>query len=260
MIADIALPIQKVEEERDEILIVYFDGFIKNESEGMIQTMIRDKDQWIEKYPDIINFMNSTSGEIYHETMLFRPAELLNILSGSKLTDDEISNDMESIIPEIIFEKTTMTTFEFALYRILQEKNIKQCYFFKDTEFYDNEIAYVNKKYKDVLSKIEFVNGGLLTLYDQAHPTTLFVNNPTLPISIFPSRYSDDDLSQKMFILLNSSHNLQCNEITNSFEYTKEFSDQMKKINEESSYGLFAMFNFPLLEQEADEPEEDEED
>ena len=44
---DVGLPLQSTDRSRDETFIVFFEGFIKNPSEGMIRTMLRDKDDWI---------------------------------------------------------------------------------------------------------------------------------------------------------------------------------------------------------------------
>ena len=246
MNTDVGLPIQMIGKDRDEILLVYFDGFIKNETECMIRTMLQEVDVWKERYPGIIDFIGLTRDELYHETMLFRPNELLSLLSENKLGKSEIENDLETIIPNILFAKSKITSFEFALYQILQENNIKACYIFKNDNFYENEIKYIKKQYKEVIGKIQFVSGGLLTLFDDIKPTTLFITDPSLPIEIFPHEYSREQLDDKLFILLNSSHNIQYDETDKMFYYTEDFSNRMKDINENSSYGLLAMFNFPL--------------
>lgn len=260
MTADFGLPMQLNGDDREEILIVYFDGFIKNITECMIRTMCENIDIWKDKYHNLDTYRDLTADDLYHETMLFRPLELLNLLSDNSLSDEELMTDLEEIASNIDFSKSVLTTFEFALYTILHESNVKKCYIFKDTEFYENEIEYVKKQYKDVMTKIEFVSGGLLTLYDEVKPTTIFVNNPILPMDVFPSNYDDDDLVEKIFILLNSSANIEYNEKSDLFYYTTEFEESMKRINDERSYGLFAMFNFPLIDESKNKEQDDDEE
>lgn len=245
MSADVGLPIQMIGKDRDEILVVYFDGFIKNESECVIRTMLKDINTWVEKYPMISEFIDFDRDELYHDTMLFRPDEILCALSYNNISDEEIDTDLEEIIPNINFTESKITRFEYALFRILQEPNIKTCYFIKDDKFYDNEIEYVKKKYSEVIGKIEFIEGGLLSLFDEVNPTTMFITDPSIPIDIFQSEYTEEQLSSKLFILLNSIHNT-IYDVNNGFTVSEEFNKIIKQINDATFCGILTMYNLPI--------------
>ena len=258
MVADVGLPIQMIGKDRDETLIVYFDGFIKNETESVIRTMLRDEDIWTKKYPGISQFRELNTDELYYETMLFRPYELLAVLSKDKLSEEEIMEDLDQIIPNIIFENSKITSFEFALYKILNELNITKCYIFKDTDFYDVEVEYIKRQYADVIDKITFVSGGIIQLIREANPTTICLLDPILPLRLLPDNFTEEELDNKAFIVLNSGKNIEIDDDTHTMYYSKEFSEKMLEINDEGTYGVLAMFNIPFVTEDEENDDENE--
>ena len=190
MVTDVGLPIRSALDSRDETLIVYFDGFIKNTSEGMIRTMLRDEDDWIDKYPKLIEFREMSQDDIYDNTILLSPSHLLWHLSDGTITGDEMEDDLDTICSDILLENSKITTFEYCLHTMLGEKNVKKCYIFKDTAFYENEVKYVKKQFDKLMGKIEFVSGGFLTLFESVSPTTIFLTDPNLLLDLIISSFS----------------------------------------------------------------------
>ena len=173
--ADIGLPVININKSRDEILIVYFDGFIKNASQGVLNTMIEDYDTWLDKYPNLEGTEKMSNDVIYSATMLFRPLDLLYSLCDGRLSIDEMTEDLNKIEKDIDWNKCDVTTFEYGLYNLLNEGFVKKCYIFKDTDFTEAEVEFIKRKYNDVLSKIEFASGGLITLKEY---NIYFFNRP----------------------------------------------------------------------------------
>ena len=260
MLPDVGLPIQFPENARDEILIVEFNGFIKNPSEGVVRTMLRDEDDWMEKYPYLETYSEMTQDQIYESTMLMLPTSLLYALSGEKLTLEEINEDLKIIEPDIILDNSKITTFEFALYQILQEKNVKKCYIFKDGDFYDNELNYIKRQYEDVIEKIECISGGFLSLFEDVNPTTICVTNCDLVVDYIPSHYTSEQLELMVFIVLNTIQNIEYSEESKIFTYKEGYITKVKQLNEENDFGISSMFNFALIVDESDNNEEDMED
>lgn len=253
---DVGLPLQSTDRSRDETFIVFFEGFIKNPSEGMIRTMLRDKDDWIFLYPDLQDFIGMTMDEIYENTMLFQPDETLKILSDGKRTDEEIANDLEKIMPKVILENSKMTSFEFALFNILKAPHIKKCYIYKEGTIYRNEIGYVRRRFSEVFNKIEFVDEEPFTdLFDRSNATTIFLTDPAFVFDYIENQIPEEKSSNVMFIILNSHQTVEMTD-QGAFQYTSNFEDKLEETNETKEYGVSAMFNFPISEyEEGDETE-----
>lgn len=253
---DVGLPLQSADRSRDETFIIFFEGFIKNPSEGMIRTMLRDKDQWIFLYPHLKDFLGMTMDELYENTMLFQPDEALKILSDNKRTDDEITKDLEKIMPEVILENSLMTSFEFALFNLLKAPNIKKCYIYKEGSFYQNELKYIRSKFSGVFNKIEFVDEEPFTdLFDRANATTIFLTDPAFIFDYVENQVPEEKSANTMFIVLNSHQTVEMIE-NSAFQYTLSFEKKLKEVNEEKDYGVSAMFNFPIVENEDEKSEE----
>lgn len=261
MITDVGLPIRSAISSRDEVLIVYFDGFIKNTSEGMIRTMLRDEDDWIEKYPKLKEFREMSQDDIYDNTILLLPAHLLWYLSDGNITEKDIEDDLDTICSDIILENSKITTFEYCLHTILEEKNIKKCYIFKDTAFYGNEVRYIKKQFDTLMSKIEFVSGGFLTLFESINPTTIFLTDTNLVLDFIVPSYPESKIKGMMFIVLNTMKNIVYNEKDDTFIHEENLLLRMDKENEKSIIGITTMFNFALTNNDQDDIlNEDEED
>lgn len=255
---DVGLPLQSADGSRDETFIVFFEGFIKNPSEGMIRTMLRDKDNWLFLYPHLKDFLGMTMVEIYENTMLFQPDEALKILSDNERTEEEISKDLEKIMPEIILENSLMTSFEFALFNLLKAPNIKKCYIYKEGTFYRNELGYVRRRFSDVFNKIEFVDEEpFIDLFNRVNATTIFLTDPAFVFDYVENQVPEEKSANTMFILLNSQQTV---EMTNqgTMQYTLPFEEKLEEVNEEKEYGVSAMFNFPISEDDTEENENEE--
>ena len=252
MLSDVGLPIQFPENARDEILIVYFNGFIKNASEGIVRTMLREEEDWIEKYPYLETFIGMTQDELYENTMLMMPRNLLYALSDELLSLDEIDNDLTVIEPNVILDNSKITAFEFSLYQLLHEKNVKRCYFFKETEFYENELKYIERQYNDVLEKIECVNGSFVLLFEDIKPTTSFISDCNLLLNTIIPNYDKEILDEMMFVVLNTAVNIEYSEEDHIFLYNESYINKVKHLNDTNTFGIASMFNFALVTEETE--------
>lgn len=252
MIQDIALPIQSFDSSREETFIVFFDGFIKNTSEGIIRTMLRDEEKWNEKYPLLNIFRGMTQDMLYESTMLTMPLELLYELSEEKVTPEEINKDLSIVLPSIILSNSKVTLFEYALHRILEESNVKKCYIIRSTDFYQNEIDYIRQKYESVIDKIEMVSGGFITLFKEVNPTTTFITDHRILSNYMMKNFTREELDKRLFVILNTLYNVRYDNQTNVYIYNEEFSKLMDTYTKNHSFGLTAMYNFQLNSQEVE--------
>ena len=252
MIQDIALPIQSFDSSREEVFIVFFDGFIKNTSEGIIRTMLRDEERWIKRYPLLTIFRGMTQDMLYESTMLTMPLELLYELCEEKLTPEEIEEDLSHILPSIILSNSKVTVFEYALHRMLEEKNVKKCYIIRSTEFYQNEIEYIRYMYESVINKIEMVSGGFVTLFKDVNPSTSFITDHHIISDYMVKNFAEEELNKKLFVILNTLYNVHYDDQTKVYIYNEEFSKLMETYTKKHSFGMTAMYNFQLNSQEVE--------
>lgn len=256
---DLWTPIHFINDQtRDEILIVFFDGFIKNTSEGIVRTMFRDEEDWLEKYPDLDSFDEDTKDELYQHTMLFQPKTLLKVLSGNALSDEEIEKDLKELRQEMIIDNSKITSFEFGLFQLLHEKFIKKCYIYKEEPFEKNEIFYLENQYEEVLDKMEFVHGDFLSLFEDVKPTTIFLHDISM-VELIRQKYDEDTLMGTLFVVLNSFLNVNIND-DESITITKEFIDKVNEINTDEAISVTSMFNLPVDEMISEPEDQEEED
>ena len=253
MLIDVGTPIVSIGKSREEILLVDFDGFIKNPSEALIRTMLRDDIFWMERYPLLESFDDFDEDELYDNTMIFQPSELLYSLCEGNLSKEEIEEDVEEILSDVFIENSKITTFEFSLFQLLHERFIKRCYIFKETSFFDYEIQYIESQYSEVLDKIEIVSGGIITLFEEYKPTTIFTREKELIMKYFPEKYTPEELLGKMFILLNDTHNILFNDDNSVFEYRENFQKELLELNQSSTFVIGTMFNFALNTEDMEE-------
>lgn len=261
---DVGLPYQCADKSRDESLIVCFDGFIKNTTEGIIRTMLRDMDDWVELYPGLSDFNEMTMEELYDNTMLFRPHELLSGLSQGKRSEEDILKDIEKISPNVFLENSKLTSFEYALYTILQSPTTKVCYIYKEGPYYPNELQYIYKAYGPLMRKVHVIeNTNLVDLFDGVKSTTVFLTDPAFVFDYVENHVSEEKSDGVMFVILNSVKTVEMLEDEDNFQYTEEFQSKMEETNHEQFYGVSAMFNFAMDEsmtEATSNPEDDEEE
>lgn len=246
MLGDLAHPLQFADDNRDEILLISFDGFIKNTSEGLVRTMLRNEEDWIEKYPNLQTFELYDPDELYENTMIFHPSELLYLLSDGKVTEEDIDHDLDTLLPTIFLQNSKITTFEFSLFQLLQQPFVKKVIFYRESTFYENEIMYIMEKYDEVIDKVSLSTGGIFATIDEYHPTTIFTNEFYLIDALFKKDIDPED--KLMVVLLNSNQNMKLDG-DNKFVYREDFNALIKEISKKESFGITTMFNF-LLESE----------
>lgn len=254
---DVAQPILNEDSSRDEILLVPFEGFIKNSSEGILRTMLRDIDDWVLKYPEIRDYEGIPMEDLYENVMLLQPSEMLFFLANGERKIEDVEMDLIQLQKDTILSNSKITSFEYALYQLLETSIVKKCYIFKNGIFYDNEISYIEDRYEKNYSKIQLLDGmPFHTAFHKVNPTTIFLYDPSFVFDYVKNNVSDDDANAKMFIILNSLHTVE--DLGNgNFKYTEQFQESMNLINQTKPYGVTTLFNFQLDEPSEDGDEED---
>lgn len=247
MAFDTGRPFQSIGVNRNETLVVFFDGFIKNTTEGMIRTMLTDKKRWLSRYPDLEYFDGKEEQDLYNETMFYQPKDMLESISNGKVTETEIDEDISEILPRVVLKDSQMTTFEVALYKLIQVGFIQKCYIYREGEFYSNELTYCRTRYANYIEKFEFVDQvNLPDFLVKVHPTTIFINDPNFVFDYVVNHMTDDERLAQIYIILANFQMIQFNEEKNEFEYNKDLVDSIFAIGEDAVYGVSPMFNFQI--------------
>ena len=244
MTFDAAQPIQPGKLDRDETFVVFFEGFIKNPSEGMIRTMMRDEYLWLDVYPELKEFEEKTMEEIYEETMFFHPEDLLKILSEGKLSDEDIEKSLELIMPYIILENSKITSFEYSLYNLLQENFVKKCYFYKEGTYYSNEINYLKSHYINSMEKISFIDDtNFPDFIKKVKPTSIFLTDSSFIFDYVLNQMTLEERDNITFFLLNTFDTIYYDEEFETFNYRTGFRESVEQINNEENFSIVPMFN-----------------
>jgi hypothetical protein len=239
---DFLHPIYTGDKNRDEILLIEYDGFIKNISEGIIYVMLHSKEKWIEKYPNIIKFEGLDKNEIYENSVLYTPSLFLQSLSDYTLQDSIIQDDLSVIENEIDVINQCITVFECALFKLLHDDIVTKCFIVNQRGFRENEISYIRETYKDVFNKITLINGDIVSAFEKEDPTTIFLNDTDVLFGRFVNGLSDDKLKLKMFILRNTYENMVYSDEDKVYTYL--YSDIIKELNDRRIYGIGRMYTF----------------
>lgn len=263
MNVELSYPVYLYEKNRAEVLLVEYDGFIKSISEGIIQYMLSEIEDWIDKYPGLTKYENLEIGELYEQVFLYDPFVILREIAKDDVDDFTIIHDMKSLREELVIECQSITSFEFALFKLLQEDFIKKCIIIKGNKFYDNEKEYIEDNFEDVIDKIELVEGGILDVIRTEKPTTLFLSDFDMLFDYIIKSLDEKELQNKVFVMLNTYYNTEYDEETGLLNYLYE--KECDIANHSGIFSISRMYNQAIDEtiedeNDYDEDEEDEED
>lgn len=254
---DVAMPIIASDHNRPETFLVPFEGFIKNSSEGLIRTMLREEEEWIDDYPKLSEYEELSMIELYDQTMLFQPEEMMQILSDNKRSIEDIRDDLKRIQPYIIHGNSMITTFEFTLSKLLNDQMCKKCYIYKEGTWYRNEIIYLHSQYGSFGSKVSFIDQRpLADILKETKPTTVFLTDPAFLFDYVENQVEPSSLDAVMFIILNGCQTVDLTDDEQRFIYTEKFEESMKYVNDKKPYGITTMFNFAIEDMEEEDDNE----
>jgi len=237
-------PIYNPSNNRPEVLVIEYDGFIKNITEGVLRTMLRDVDNWVTKYPLLNDFVELDQYEIYDTTLLFSPIDFLSYLSDGVRLEKEIEDDLKVIRPDVLIDLQIITSFEYAIHKTLEEPFVQRCYIIKSDPFYENELDYIRKAFNNVSSKVKLAQASIYPFVKKSDVTSIFTTNTKLLLDVIMKEFTDDELKGKLFILSNNMSNLVFNDEEDAYDYL--FADEINVLNEKELFGITRMYNLPI--------------
>lgn len=254
MNVDVSYPFNN-DKNRREILLVEYDGFIKNITEGILQYILSEPEEWDSKYPKLYDYEDLEFEEIYDQTFLYDPYVFLKSIADESLSDDQIFEDIEYLRSVSIIENQNITKFEFALYQLLQQKFVVKCFIIKGAPFYQNEKNYIREKYSDVLSKVTLVEGGILDIIKNEFATTIFINDMDMLFEFIVKNLSKEELQNRVFIVMNNYFNTEYDEETGLLTYLYE--EECDIVNNSGVFAISRMYN-EAIEMDDDSSEDND--
>lgn len=242
---DVGLPVFRLSEDRDEYMFIFYDGFIKNTSEGIIRCMLEDYDHWIEKYPRLSEMEDLNFDQIYDNTTVYPPLGILYEISEGKRSVNDIITDINEILPIIDLNQLKLTSFEIALSKLLEEDNVKKVTLYRPYIYNENDLTYLHVKLDETAEKVELLSGDQLPTSFDAYTTICF--NEYLTYVEYKNTYGEEIFYGKLVIILNTMQNVVYNPEERTFVFTEEFNKELESVNEKEKYGLITMYNFALL-------------
>lgn len=224
---------------RIEVFYIEFDGFLCNRAMNMLTNLLMvtnpESNNWYERYPFINSFIGMKSDDLYHITKLYNPYEFLCEIAAS---DEDTNRSEEEIISDIrILESIgyvkyqQVTSFAFALNKMLKENCISKVYIQKEYNFYDWEKLFIKELLDPYLDKIELLEGPSFHALNEVknEVTTAFINFPQMLDTIHDE--FDKELYEKQLYLVRANRNtLFYNKDTEKMEYINpNFTEDNKK-------------------------------
>jgi len=239
---DYLLPFNE-ENNRNEIFIVEYDGVLRNFNEAILRAMILDYKKWIHKYPEIINYFQFTSDELYEFSVNVDTVTMLSTLKHDRKTSDkdrkEIEEDIKSLLP-INTDWLHITRMQIALYNIISSKVVRHLYIVNDgmDEKLRNYIASSVPNNEDARHKISLVNGTITeVLNDHPEATTLMMRRSEELYDI--SMKNPDILKDKLIILNDTMENMEPNKEGN---LNRKHFDYFEKLQIKKHCNIFYAF------------------
>lgn len=229
------------DKNRREILLVEYDGFIKNITEGILHYILSEPEEWDEKYPKLYDYEDLDFEDIYEQTFLYDPYVFLKSIANETLSDDQIFEDIEYLRSVAIIENQSITKFEFALYQLLQQKFVTKCFIIKGAPFHQNEKDYIREKYIDVLSKVTLVEGGILDIIKNEFVTTAFINDMEMLFEFIVKNLTKEELQNRVFVVLNNYFNTEYNDESGLLSYLYE--EECEIANNSGIFAVSRMYN-----------------
>ena len=172
---DFLLPV--IGKNRNEILLIEYEGFLKNMTECLILQMKYKWDYYENRFPAIKDYFMMKPIPLYNSTELFSRRDILKVLDSS-IENNEIDEIIESCESIDVNEIRVDTMFEFALKELAMTDFVKEIHIVKANQFYPEELEYLMEVVfpSNIHSKINLYNGDIDEEIVSIHPTTIFSN------------------------------------------------------------------------------------
>lgn len=177
------------DDNREEIFLISYEGYIKNMGEELILKMKLDEAYWISRFPLIKEYFALSHLELYDATVFFSPEELLMILSREEDTKELYKEIRTKYLDYSVEDIRVSTAYSFAFKKIFLRNFTKKIYFVTKTPLNREDKYYLyDEIIRDKRGITEFyqcdTDEDIVELVTKSNPTTIFIDSFTLAENI----------------------------------------------------------------------------
>lgn len=246
---------------RDEVIAIPFNGWIKNVGEMMIKSIMSTGKiyEWYSKYPFIKEItMDLEATRLFNMTSFYTALSFLDTMykSNRKIQKADLERDYSEIMSYLNPKSASITQMEIIIVRLLEEDFVKKLYIYSpwfNPEIKDYIINNLITKNRDKVFLIEGRVRDIFRLYPDV--TTLFVDEVEDLMDLIQS-YPEHDkgLYEKFFVIsANPSVTTEAkrlilsgkdeNEISNKYKYEDYMKTLQSRFNCEATYMQLKMLS-----------------
>jgi len=219
---DLLQPIGK--NNRNEHILVEYEGFIHSTAENLIIALEDHLDDVISSYPKLKNYIFLPPDELYNSVMYYEAEQLLDILTNEDYTPESIEKTCLSLITEKDRVSALHNTFfNESLINLSEMDYVKSITIIKGIDYTETDINNIKAEYNQNINKINIITGNIVTYYKN-HPeiTTVLLGNPE-DLKYLIEYENKEHLSKTLFILRNNVDTLTFPKSSNILpSYTNE--------------------------------------
>lgn len=196
-----------IEENRNEVLAIPFNGWLKNIGEMMVKFIFSTGKiyEWTRKYPFIKDItMTLEQQKLFNITSFYTSLSFLNEMykSNHNVSKEELQKDYSEMMSYLNPNSAAITNMEIILIRLLEEGFVKKVYIY--SPWFSPEIKeYLNRVIIKNRDKVVLIENDIIGTF-KSYPdiTTLFVDEVEDLMRLIQS-YPDNDMAMrnKFFVI-----------------------------------------------------------
>lgn len=200
---DLLHPLTSKLPNRNESIIIEYDGFINSLSERVVRLMELDANN-LSKYPMLKEVFKLNPTDVFNLANLYTMEDLDKIIFNKDIEKNNII--LKELMKMNIIEFQQKALFEYSIYQLLQQKYIKNVSIIKKDDFFEYELDSIYSTFGEYGKKISVYTGDTLSIVKDKEFTTICTSDfHTIENIIKEKGESAKDI---FFILRNNSSNL----------------------------------------------------
>jgi len=226
---DLLFPL-KEGNNREERILVEYDGFIKCLSEAVIYNLLLNKSKYINKYPLLKLYEQFNSYELYDNCFLYTPEYLLYYLSECNIEKETLAEDLFTLLRTSVLGYQEDVLFEYGLHNLLQQDYVSSVHIVNRYLYNEYDINRFKFIFPSTTNKIKIMESDdIFTLINQNDYTTIFMNDVTELLQMPSKIKAPKNLQSILFILRNVDDNIRYEGTEIKYNYESELQELRNK-------------------------------
>lgn len=253
-------PLYPFGDNRDERIIVEFNGIIHSEAEDIFYGMSNNPILDYHPFNTYKRLLMYPADKIYEEIGYFRPEDLIQYLNdGEHIESDEVNAIIEYSLMNYDYSIATFISMAAAIRNIMKSDYVKQVTFVLSNNRYTDVLYLIDIIGKDLLDSkgailetddtniVESIKDELLLGANSGMPYTTIITNEYRLILDVLKDYKKYKADTSLFLLRNHSQNMQQLVKDNNIIFNELYTDEIiGLINGDVSKSKLENLDFPV--------------